>query len=645
MGSRDVALSKCAMLIVEDDSDARGALRHLLAQIYPLLNLRDATNGRAGLELFRQLRPEIVLTDIKMPETDGIQMAQEILKLAPRTQVIVVTAHSDTKLLLDSIRVGITHYLLKPIESEKLVEAVDDCLSRIMLERTVTAQQEELRESEARYRGLFSSLQEGFSLHEVVCDVTGVEYRVLEVNPAFERMVGKSRGELTGRGISEVLPGLKEQWLNALAEVAATGAPTTLEYHGCGSERYFEAQVYSPARGQIAILYLDVSERRKLQVEREKSERLESLGVLAGGIAHDFNNILMAIAGNVSIAMMQLEPGHQAVARLEESEKAVAKAAGLTRQFLTFARGGEPVKKPLATGKLIREAVSLFLSGTNCKAQLNLCEPLWCLHADSGQMHQALHNLIVNALQSMPEGGLLEISAANETIASGGEGGLPPGRYLKIVIADQGQGIPSELLPRIFDPYFTTKSSGSGLGLASVFSIVKRHRGAISACSRPGGGASFELLLPASEQGCDEETEAGLPMPVAASGMAVLVMDDEESILAIATAMLERLGCRATTCSDGAEAVRLYRQSLERGERFAAVILDMTVPGGMGGREAGRLIREIDPEAVLVISSGYSAQPFPLEEGAFRVNGVVAKPYNLKQLAEELTRAVGFPGE
>jgi len=640
MASINPTLYNCTMLIVEDDPDARSALRGMLKKIYPLLTLHDAGDGRAGLELFQQLRPELVMTDIRMPETDGIRMAREILKLAPRTQIVVITAHSDTDLLLDSIRIGINHYLLKPIDHRHLFEAVDDCLRRILLERTVAAQQEELRESEARYRGLFSSLQEGFSLYETIFGTSGVDHRIIDVNPAFERLIGKGRSELAGRTIREVFPDLKGEWLDCMAQVAATGQPATLEHYAAASDSYAEVQVYSPAKGQIAVLYSDVSERRKLQIEREKSERLESLGVLAGGIAHDFNNILMAIAGNISLARMQLDKDHKALAGLEESERAVAKAAGLTRQFLTFARGGDPIKKPLPTALLIREAVSLFLSGTNCEAQLELPEQLWCLYADSGQMHQALNNLIVNAIQAMPGGGVLRIGAANETLAAAGEGGLAPGRYLRIVIADQGVGIPAALLPKIFDPYVTTKMSGSGLGLASVFAIVKRHNGAISATSPPGGGASFELLLPASDEGCHEEAEAPLPVPASASGADILVMDDEEMIRRLAALMLEKLGYRAATCRDGAEAVCLYRESLARGGRFAAVILDITVRGGMGGWEAARRIRAIDADAVLVISSGYSADPFPDGESGFKVNGMVAKPYNLKQLAEELARTV-----
>ena len=765
--------ANCTVLIVEDDQDARDLLRGALQRRYPALALHVAENGLSGLQLFRELKPDIVITDLQMPEMGGIELAQRVLGIAPQTQIIVITAHSDTHLLLDCINNGVNRYLLKPIGAAELFEAADDCLDRIALRNKVQAQHEELArsgeqlrlalesaqlgawdyhldsgeifwdercrnmfgvaagtkidyrtaisrihpedrratdravgealagtdggsyhqeyrviwpdgsvhwiashgrvyfdaegvsrfiganlditdrkrateelgESEARYRGLFDSLQEGCSLHEAVIGESGVDYRFLEVNPAFERLAGRRREQLIGRTLSEVFPEFEERWLSCLAGVATTGVPAVLEHHAAAADRYYEVQVYSPAKGQVAALYLDVSERRKLQMEREKNERLESLGVLAGGIAHDFNNILMAIAGNISLARMQPVQDHTVDARLDDSEKAVVKAAALTRQLLTFARGGEPVKKPLSVPALIREAASLFLSGGNCKAELHLPQGLWCLHADAGQMHQALNNLILNAVQSMPGGGVLSIEAENQTISPDDSRGLPPGSYLRIVISDQGCGIAQDVIPKIFDPYFTTKATGSGLGLASVFSIVKRHDGAISVSSPPGAGASFELLLPASACADEEgDQEQGAQHLKSAPGdRKILVMDDEEMIRNLAALMLTRLGYQATTCSDGEEAVSLYRGSLTRGEPFAAVILDMTVPGGMGGKEAAHLIRGIDPNAVLVISSGYSSDTFLDEEREVQVNGIVAKPYNLKQLSDELERVLS-PG-
>ena len=388
---------------------------------------------------------------------------------------------------------------------------------------------------------------------------------------------------------------------------------------------------------------LDITERKRGEEEREKAERLESLGVLAGGIAHDFNNILTAIIGNISLARSKVGTEHAAAAQLAACEMALSKATDLARQLLTFSRGGEPVKVLVDPELLLREVVSFALHGSNCTAELSLQPGLWCLQADLGQLHQVMYNLVINALQAMPGGGTITVRAENKKLVSAKPQNLPPGRYLKIVVSDQGSGIPREFLGKIFDPYFTTKSDGTGLGLASVFSIVKRHGGSIDVASTPGKGAEFTLLLPADRglAGAKGEIdEVAAVAPALASGSTVLVMDDEEMIRVIASKMLEALGYQAATCADGARAVSMYRERLERGERFAAVILDMTVPGKMGGREAAKRMHDMDADAVLIISSGYSVDASNSQETSTIFSGSVAKPYNLQQLARELARVL-----
>lgn len=247
------------------------------------------------------------------------------------------------------------------------------------------------------------------------------------------------------------------------------------------------------------------------------------------------------------------------------------------------------MKEAVDTGQLLHEVSTFGLHGSTCTGKVDLAPDLWRLYADAGQIHQALSNMIINALHSMPDGGLLTITAANELIDAGDDRPLPAGRYVKIEVTDQGCGIPPEILTRIFDPYFTTKPEGTGLGLASVFSIVRRHGGAIDVASTPGKGTTFTLLLPAAEDTVPEKRvrpEDSLPPTPVPPGGSILVMDDDEMIRVVAVAMLDKLGFKAVTCADGAEAVTMYRQSREKGERFAAVILDMTVPGGMGGKEA-----------------------------------------------------------
>jgi len=380
----------------------------------------------------------------------------------------------------------------------------------------------------------------------------------------------------------------------------------------------------------------DVTDRLELQHEREKRQRLESLGLLAGGIAHDFNNILTGIVGNLSLARMMIASDHRAAGRLDECEKAAKRASELTQQLLTFARGGEPVKKKVDTAQLINEAVSFGLRGSNIRAEVHLDTGLWSIDADEGQINQALNNLLINASQAMPDGGTVTVKAENIVAEDASK---PAGHFVRITIRDSGIGIPADILSKIFDPYFTTKVGGTGLGLASVYSIIKRHGGRVNVFSEVGHGTEFEICLPAVPN-----TEAALPVtidglsPQAACIGKVLVMDDEEMIIDVVTMMLVELGCTVDVSLNGAEAVALYGKALEQGEPYDVVILDLTIPGGMGGLEVAHIIRGMDPDATLVVSSGYSQDAVMADFRDHGFSGAVEKPYTMEGLSEELNR-------
>ena len=371
-------------------------------------------------------------------------------------------------------------------------------------------------------------------------------------------------------------------------------------------------------------------------------EKLQSLGTLAGGIAHDFNNILTGIMGNISLARMYLAGDHRAAKPLKSAEDASERAGILARQLLTFARGGAPVKRMISLKGPLDQALGLALEGSSVKGILELDPGLSLVEADEEQLSQAFHNLVLNARQAMPAGGILKIRGENYRIGESDSRDLPPGDYLKIVFEDRGCGIPEADLGRIFEPCFTTRAGGRGLGLTAVQSIKKRHGGSIIVDSRVGEGTVVTLCLPAVKpKKTPEDLMGGKPGEESPKikgdfSFSILVMDDEELIRNLVQNILEHSGYRPVTCEDGAAAVELYREALERGEPFSAVITDLTVPGGMGGIEATREILALDAEACLIVSSGYCQDPVMADPGAYGFRAAVAKPYRIDELKETL---------
>jgi len=383
----------------------------------------------------------------------------------------------------------------------------------------------------------------------------------------------------------------------------------------------------------------EIAERKRAENELIKAQKLESLGVFAGGIAHDFNNILTSILANLSFARMQIPHSHMIARRLEECEKATVRASELTQQLLTFARGGEPVKKLIDPVPIVKEAASFVLRGSSVRSRLDLPDGLWCVEADGGQLSQALHNLLINAAQAMPDGGEVTVRGENETLETDNSQRLPAGAYLKISVEDSGCGIPEENLSRIFDPYFTTKSQGSGLGLASVYSIVKRHGGTVGISSRIGEGSIFDIHLPASPG--NQPTGVAVKEAAELRGAGrILIMDDEDFIREIATEILQYMGYEVESCADGREALERFQKARELNNPFSCVILDLTVPGGMGGKEAAAHLLKIDPDAVLIVSSGYSNDPIIANYKNYGFNGAIRKPFDADTLARELAKLI-----
>ncbi len=382
----------------------------------------------------------------------------------------------------------------------------------------------------------------------------------------------------------------------------------------------------------------DVTLRRRLEGEVLKTQKLESLGVLAGGIAHDFNNLLMSIMGNISLAKLSLPEDTDIGATLGEAEASCMQAKNLTQQLLTFSRGGLPIKKTIFISDLIRESTKMALSGSNSKAVFSIADDLRPVEADSGQMHQVINNLIINAVQAMPGGGLVEIGAKNISVTD--ETGLPlkEGSYVRLSVRDHGMGIPDKYIDNIFDPYFTTKKQGSGLGLATVYSITKNHEGLITVDSDPDSGTVFTLYLPAS--GREPEPTAHREQQIVREGRKILLMDDDDSVRTVCRQMLENLGYEIETARDGKEAVKTFRRAKKDDRPFSCAILDLTVKDGMGGKETAGELKKIDPGIRIVVTSGYSTDAIMAEHEKHGFHGVIVKPYNVKDLSAVLSRVM-----
>ena len=395
-------------------------------------------------------------------------------------------------------------------------------------------------------------------------------------------------------------------------------------------------------RQQTGQIREQMERQAHLEAEVQHAARLESLGVLAGGIAHDFNNLLTIMMGNLGLAMLDDKVVNAAGPLLREIEHSALRARDLTLQLLTFAKGGDPLRATVALPEVIQGAAQAVRHGPAIRFDYEFPPELWNAHADKSQIAQAVQSILVNAVQAMPNGGVIRVSLRNEEIAAGPDATLPAGRYVRLAIADTGEGIRPDILPRIFDPYFTTKEKANGLGLATVYSIIKRHEGRIKVESTPGQGATFSLWLPAAT--------VGAPLPSASprgpstatmsplQPARVLLMDDEESIRRLGSALLRRIGLETVEVRDGGEAVRAFTEAREAGRPFDLLILDLTVPAGMGGKETIEIIRKLDPRVPAIVSSGYANTSVLSDFSTYGFQACVPKPYEIGELAKTVKR-------
>jgi PAS domain S-box-containing protein len=474
------------------------------------------------------------------------------------------------------------------------------------------------------------------------------DQRIVYANTQLAELAGVSAEDFVGKPADwarerihpEDLPGVRAAAAAASAEVAGTLRPISYRVvipSGFRKVEQLARPIQHLGRPAMLVTLLDVTDRERTEEELRKAQRLESLALVAGGLAHDFNNLLTAVFGQVELARGHVEAGSPAVPELEVALSALARARDLTRQLLTFATGGAPERTVLRIPRLLEDAARLGLGGSSLRARFELEDELPAVEADEGQMSQLWNNLLVNARQATAGAGEIVVRSRRRTLREGEIPTLAPGGYVEVSIEDAGHGIPPEVLPRVFDPFFTTRAAGTGLGLATSYSIARRHGGHIGIASRPGEGTTVTVLLPAARGA--PEVDVPAPGPQGAKlprTLRVLLMDDEPLVLRVGVKHLGRLGHQVETAVTGEEAVEKFRRHRAEGRPFDLVILDLTVTGGMGGAQAVQRMQEIDPEVVAVACSGYFDAEVMSSPGQFGFAGVLPKPYLAADLEKVL---------
>jgi PAS domain S-box-containing protein len=500
-----------------------------------------------------------------------------------------------------------------------------------------------LKESEARYRSLVEKMNDGLF-------IVDSSNRTIYANTRFCDMIGYSAEEILGAPITRFMDNLNKRVLAMIMDSGAVEGygSVNVEWkakNGSAINTLVSPQVISGGRAaaeeRFAVV-TDITEHKKMEQELIKIQKLESLSLLAGGIAHDYNNILTGILGNVNMAKTNIDRESDLYTILDEAEQASLKARDISRQLLTFAKGGDPVKKNLDVRDIIYNSASFALRGSNVSSEFTMAQNLWNIEADEAQISQVIDNVIINAKQAMPEGGMISIWAENTMVKKKDHLPIHEGKYVTISIRDRGPGIPQEFNEKIFDLFFTTKEKGNGIGLATSFSIMKRHSGHICYESKPGDGTTFHIYIPASESQQLQEVLITQKNDMAARGRA-LVMDDEEIIRKTSTRMLGKIGYSVDTARDGKEAIEMYTSAARANSNYDIVLMDLTVPGGMGGREAAEKILELFPAACIIATSGYTNETIQTDYASHGFKNFLPKPFTIDDLASIITMTI--PGQ
>lgn len=641
-------MKKARILIVEDEAIVAEDLENLIIDFgYEMVG--SVVGADDAIQQAIEHRPDLILMDIMLKgNKNGIDAANEIKDML-KIPIIFLTAYSDLKLIEEAKNTEPYAFIVKPFQDKQVIASIEMALSRSQIEK-------KLFQSEEIYHTLIDNIQDGLFLIQ--------DGKLKFVNEAFSRIPGYTVDEVLGMEFQDfVAPEDRDMVVDRYVRMMkGEKVLSNYEFHGIRKNEKKRTTIYlvcSPImyQGKPAVLgtVKDITKRKQLEeqmqlindeleeriIERTTelkqtykqlyhAQKMESVGILAGGIAHDFNNLLTVILGNISLAKSDIDPEDRVFNVLLEAEDASLRAKDLTQELLTFSKGGEPIKRTISIAKLIKDTVNFTIRGTNVTCKFEIPDNLYNIDGDDVQITQVISNIIINADQAMLEGGTIRVRCENVTISSENENTtLPENKnFIRISIEDHGTGMPKEQISLIFDPFFTTKEKGSGLGLATAYSIIKKHGGQITVESEVGAGSTFYIYLPAAQKKVSPKADVDvIEKPSEGSGERILVMDDDENIRFLLSEIMTSYGYMTESACDGAQAIELYKKAYESTNQFDLVILDLTIPAGIGGKETIKELIKIDPDVKGIVSSGYSNDAIMANYRQYGFSGVISKPY------------------
>lgn len=630
---------KAKVLLVEDEAIVAKDIQKILEILgYDVVGIE--ASGENALQAIERRKPDLVLMDIVLRgKMNGIEAARQI-RSRFHTPVVFLTAYADDEVLEQAKKTEPFGYIIKPFEERELRTVIEMVLYRAEMEKKVEEREQWLSTT-------LESIAEG-----VIAMNSGGQ--VTYLNPVAQRLTGYSQEQASGLMLKEMIsitggePGneIESQLERVVEEGTIIELPAWILKSDRGAGEILVDLNVSPLKdgegiikGMVMVLK-DVTARKRVEEELLRAQKLEAAGILAGGIAHEFNNILTAILGNISLAKVQTQKSPELLDCLADAEEASVRAKELAHQLVIFSRGGLPVPKPVLMGDLLKNSTWFASRGSRIQCDFALQQDLWTVDVDPDQMNQVMGNVILNAAQSMPDGGIVHIEAENVEV-TGEElpvASLERGRYVQITVKDHGEGIPAGHLSKIFDPFFTTKQLGKGLGLAISYTIIKNHHGHIDIQSIVNAGTTVRIFLPVSTKAIVEPDR--IEESLQGGGGRILVMEGEEALQPALRKMLKYLGYKVEFALEGGEAVRMYRHAKSKRRPFDAAILDLHVSSGMGGREAIQHLLEFDPMARCIATSGYSGDCVPEDYESTGFRGCLSKPYDITQLGESIRQVL-----